>query len=388
MMSAFATLAWTALAVLLYVYIVYPALLALLARFRTRVVTRKNIAPSVTLIISAYNEERTIEKKLRNTVALDYPKEQLEILVVSDASTDKTDEIVAGFAGQGVKLLRQARRQGKTAGLNAAVRAARGDVLVFSDANILYRTDAVGRLVQSFADPSVGCVTGDSRYDEDEVSQAHAQENAYWGYERFIRAMESRLGSTVGGDGAIFAIRRGLYTPLAADAINDLMTPLQIVLGGHRAVFEPEAVGFEPTAGDFRGEFRRKRRIVNRSWHAVMSVPQALSIPRMGCFAWQVWSHKVLRWLALPLVLLGALGCIFAAPLGLVYRLGAWGFAASVALALFGAIIPESAGRWSRLPHTALYFYLVNVAALLGIISAMAGRVETFWTPEREKART
>jgi hypothetical protein len=108
----------------------------------------------------------------------------------------------------------------------------------------------------------------------------------------------------------------------------------------------------------------------------------------MGCFAWQVWSHKVLRWLALPLVLFGALGCIFAAPLGLVYRLGAWGFAASVALALFGVLIPESAGRWSRLPHTALYFYLVNVAALLGIISAMAGRVETFWTPEREKART
>jgi cellulose synthase/poly-beta-1,6-N-acetylglucosamine synthase-like glycosyltransferase len=388
MMSAFVTLAWTALAVLLYVYIVYPALLTLLARFRARVVTRKKITPFVTLIISAYNEERTIEKKLRNTVALDYPKEQLEVLVVSDASTDKTDEIVGGFAEQGVRLLRQTRRQGKTAGLNAAVRAARGDALVFSDANILYRTDAIRGLVQSFADPSVGCVTGDSRYDEDEVSQAHAQESAYWGYERFIRAMESRLGSTVGGDGAIFAIRRGLYTPLADDAINDLMTPLQIVLGGHRAVFEPEAVGFEPTAGDFRGEFRRKRRIVNRSWHAVMSVPQVLSIPRMGLFAWQVWSHKVLRWLALPLVLLGALGCIFAAPLGLVYRLGAWGFAASVALALIGAVIPEGAGRWARLPHTTLYFYLVNVAALLGIISAMAGRVETFWTPEREKART
>jgi hypothetical protein len=108
----------------------------------------------------------------------------------------------------------------------------------------------------------------------------------------------------------------------------------------------------------------------------------------MGCFAWQVWSHKVLRWLALPLVLLGAFGCIFAAPLGLIYRLGSWGFVASVALALLGALIPERSGSWSKLPQTALYFYLVNVAALLGIIGAMSGRVETFWTPEREKART
>ncbi len=383
MIDVAAAIAWGAAAVVAYVYAGYPAILWILAHIRNRKIRRGEINASVTLVISAFNEELTIAKKLENTLALDYPKEKIEVMVVSDASTDQTDPIVSGFSDRGINILRLPQRQGKTAGLNAALRAARGEIVVFSDANILYRRDAIGNLIRNFADAEVGCVTGDSRYEDAEPSEAHAQESAYWGYERFIRSMESRVGSTVGGDGAIFAIRRELYTPLPAEAINDLVTPLEIVARGYRAIFEPAAVGFESTAGNFRGEFRRKRRIVNRSWHGVMSVSEVLNPRRVGWFAWQVWSHKVLRWLVLPLILLAAGGCFIASPLGLHYRLGAWGFMASLALAGIGAFAPARWGRAATLPHAAWYFYLVNLAAVLGMAMALMGRVEMIWTPER-----
>lgn len=378
-----AVLAWTAFGLVAYVYIGYPALLYVVSRWRWRPVRQGDATPAVTLLISAFNEAEVIKGKLENSLALDYPRDRLEILVVSDASTDETDRIVRSFRPQGVRLLRMPVRGGKTVGLNAACRIATGDILVFSDANILYQPDTIRRLVRNFADPSVGCATGDSRYLEEMDSAAHIQENAYWGYERMIRAMESRIGSTVGGDGAIFAIRRELFRPLAPEAINDLVIPLQIVAAGYRAVFEPAAIGFEPSAGDFRKEFRRKRRIVNRSWRGVMSVAAVLNPLRVGAFAWQVWSHKVLRWLMLPLVVTAAAGCFLAAEHGWLYRVGAAGFLGSLLLAAVGVMLPERGGWPVRLAQGMFYFYLVNLAALLGVMKALSGRVEMVWVPER-----
>ncbi len=378
-----AFVAWTAFGLILYVYVGYPALLYAASRWFHRPVRQGDVTPPVTLLISAYNEAGVIKDKLENSLALDYPKDRLEILVISDASTDETDQIVQSFASQGVRLLRMPARGGKTMGLNAACRIAKGDLLLFSDANILYRPDAVRRLVRNFADPSVGCVTGDSRYLEEVDTAAHIQENAYWGYERMIRTMESQLGSTVGGDGAIFAIRKELFRPLPPEAINDLVIPLQIVAAGFRAVFEPTAIGIEPSAGDFHKEFRRKKRIVNRSWRGVMRVSGVLHPLRMGVFAWQVWSHKVLRWLTLPLVGAAAAGCFLAAERGWVYQLGASGFVGSLCLAVVGSVLPARGGWWVRLAQGMFYFYLVNVAALLGIIKALSGRVEMVWAPER-----
>jgi cellulose synthase/poly-beta-1,6-N-acetylglucosamine synthase-like glycosyltransferase len=358
-------------------------LLWFITRWHCRAIRRAEIAPSVTLLISAFNEARVIASKLENALALDYPSERIDILVISDASADGTDAIVESFADRGVKLLRMPERQGKTAGLNAAVQRARGEIIVFSDANIMYQATVIQRLVWNFADPEVGCVTGDSRYTENPSSAAHIQENTYWQYEQTIRAMESQLGSTVGGDGAIFAIRKELYTPLSHDAINDLVVPLQIVAGGYRAVFEPAAVGFEPTAGDFAGEFRRKRRIVNRSWRGVRSVPEVLDPRAVGIFAWQVWSHKVLRWLVLPMVFMVGVGCFFAISEGLIYRIGALGFIASIAIAAAGGLAKDSLSRLARLAHGLFYFYMVNLAAFLGVLTAVSGRVEVVWTPER-----
>jgi cellulose synthase/poly-beta-1,6-N-acetylglucosamine synthase-like glycosyltransferase len=385
MTQAAAVIVWVAMAIVGYVYLGYPLVLTFIAQFRRREVYKAEITPTVSLVISAYNEAHVIGKKLRNSLALDYPQELLEVIVVSDASTDDTDRIVQAFAWRGITLLRMPERRGKTVGLNAAVQRAQSDIVMFSDANILYQKDVIQCLVRNFADSKVGCVTGDTRYLDTEQSAAHKQENTYWGYERRIRALESSIGSTVGGDGALFAIRRGLYTPLCPEAINDLVTPLQIVRGGYRAVFEPSAIGYEPSAGNFKGEFRRKRRIVNRSWQGVRSVPGVLDPRRVGLFAWQVWSHKVLRWLVLPFVMAAAIGCIMASPLGVIYQLGVLGFAGSLIVAGIGAFVPERLGRLAWLSHGMLYFYLVNMAAVLGIAMAIAGRVEILWTPERSR---
>ena len=370
--------------VIAYVYIGYPTILWLLTRVYERKEIRKSdVAPTVTLIISAYNEERVIGRKLENSLDLDYPRERLQIMVVSDASSDATDRIVESYRDQGVRLLRMPSRGGKTVGLNAAMNILTTDIVFFSDANILYQKDVIRLMASNFADPAVGCVSGDSRYTSGGNSAANVQEIGYWGYERFIRALESRLGSTVGGDGAILAIRRTLYTPLSRDAINDFITPLQIVAKGYRAIFEPTAAGLEEPAGGFMREFRRKRRIVNRSWHGLMGVPAVLNPRRVGLFAWQVVSHKMLRWLVLPLLLLGvaaAAGGVGSAWLG---RAIMWSFLGSLVLALMGAMVPQRSGKLATLTHAALYFYVTNIAATLGIVAALTGKVEVTWRPER-----
>lgn len=374
---------WGGLLIIGYVYAGYPILLWIITRWRGRGVIQRDITPPVTLVISAFNEEQIIGKKILNALKLDYPSDQLEILVVSDASSDATEAIVRSFAERGVKLIRMLERRGKTAGLNVAVQEARGEIIVFSDANIIYRREVIRKLVRNFADPRVGCVTGNSCYLENSLSPAHIQENTYWQYEQTIRMLESQLGSTVGGDGAIFAIRKDLYAPLAPDTINDLVIPLQIVARGYRAVFEPEAVGFEPSAGYFVAEFRRKRRIVNRSWRGLRSVPEVLDPRAVGIFAWQVLSHKVLRWLILPTVLTVAAGCFVAFPVGLVYQVGALGFVASLGIAVIGGLTGNHVGQLTRLTHGLFYFYMVNLAAFLGIVMAVVGRIEVVWIPER-----
>jgi cellulose synthase/poly-beta-1,6-N-acetylglucosamine synthase-like glycosyltransferase len=377
------TIVWSGLFLISYVYIGYPAILWLLTRWRVRHVARRDISPSVTLIVSAFNEQTVIKGKIENSFTLDYPTDRFQLLVVSDASSDATDSIVKSFSSPSVELLRMPERKGKTAGLNVAVSRARGDIIVFSDANILYERQVIRKLVRNFGDPAVGCVTGNSCYADNATSAAHAQENSYWRYEQWVRALESRLGSTVGGDGAIFAIRKELYTHLSHDAINDLVIPLQIVARGYRAVFEPEAVGFEPSAGDFAGEFRRKRRIVNRSWRGVRSVPEVLNPWAVGIFAWQVWSHKVLRWLVLPMVAAVGLGCFVAFPAGLIYQLGAVGFLASMIVAAAGGLAKNNLGHVARAAQGLFYFYMVNLAAFLGVLMAVSGKVEVLWTPER-----
>jgi cellulose synthase/poly-beta-1,6-N-acetylglucosamine synthase-like glycosyltransferase len=377
-----ALIACGSLVLIFYVYAGYPLLLWLITRFYQRPVRKEDATPHITLLISAFNEEDVIHEKIRNSLDLDYPRDRIEIIVVSDCSEDATDEIVNSFSGQGVVLLRMPERGGKTLGLNAALRRASGSIVLFSDANILYRPDVVRKLAANFADPQIGCVTGDSVYARSKHA-ADRQESSYWRYERWVRSRESELGSTVGGDGAIFAIRRQLYSPLAPDAINDLVIPLQIVARGYRAVFEPQAVGVEPAAGSFRKEFRRKQRIVNRSWRGVMANATVLNPFHTGLFAWQVFSHKVLRWLVLVIMAAGLLGCLLAFRLHWIYPAGLAAFASTLVMALIGRLSGNATGAPARITQAAYYFYLVNLASLIGVARAITGRVDSVWSPER-----
>lgn len=375
-------LVWLALslAALLYIYALYPVALAVLVRLRgARPVRRQSVTPTITVVISAFNEAAVIARKLENTLALDYPPEQLRVVVVSDASTDGTDAIVRAVHDERVQLVQMVRRRGKTAGLNHVLPTLGTDLVVFTDANVMYERMALRQLAANFADPQVGCVTGETRYLESGQGAADVGERTYWSYETRIKALESALGSTVGGDGAIYAIRCSLWRALPEDAISDFLNPIQIVLSGWRAVFEPGAVCFEETAGTTTIEYRRRVRIVSRSWRAVFQARGALNPLHGGLFTWCLVSHKVLRWfsgvfigIAMAVSMAAVAGAAIEAPV----------IAGASALALIALLIASPLMR--RLTGIAGYFCVVYSASLVGIVKGSIGQVSGVWATPRE----
>jgi cellulose synthase/poly-beta-1,6-N-acetylglucosamine synthase-like glycosyltransferase len=377
---------WLAAGLAVYVYAGYPVLLWLLRQLGgTRPVKRGELTPPLTLVVSAYNEAEVIRDKLVNSVELDYPADKLEVLVISDCSSDGTDEIVIAFGDPRVKLLRMPQRGGKTVGLNAAVKAANGEVIVFSDANAMYLKDALRKMVRNFADPDVGAVVGESTY-ADADGGAQQSESLYWKYETGIKRLETQLGSTVGGDGAIYAIRRSLYRDMRPDALSDFVNPMQIVMSGHRCIYEPEARSVEEAGEGFDVEFRRKVRIVNRAWRATWTLPALLNPLRFGLFSLELISHKLLRWL-MPLFMVATF--VLNLPLldaGLIYR---WTFgiqAVLYALAFVGYLARRRASlpRMLAVPY---YFCLVNIASARGIFEAYRGQTYTTWATPRASTK-
>lgn len=378
---------WISCAVLLYDYVGYPFLLAALAPLgrRKRVLSADAPLPSVTLLISAYNERQVMQPKLENCRVLQYPAHLLEIIVISDCSDDGTDDVVKDYAQYGISLVRQTKRLGKSAGLNLAVPQARGEILVFSDANAMYRPDAVAHLAKHFADPRVGYVVGNARYVENAAqTQADEAEGLYWKLETWLKKKESSFESVVGGDGAIYAIRRTLYTPLLATDINDFLNPLQIIDRGYLGVFEPAAVSYEETAGSFQKEFRRKVRIVSRSFNALGRVPGVLN-PFRNFRHWLLLiSHKLLRWLAPFFMLLALASSVVLWKLPL-YRTAALLQFAFYALALAAWLLPRLRAAAKPL-SLAYYFCLVNLASLVGCIKCWRGELSGTWSPPRQGA--
>ena len=364
---------------LLYIYGGYLLALKALVMIRgARPIAQAPITPSLTLIISAYNEAAVIRKKIENALALDYPPDRREIVVISDASDDGTDEIVSEYASSGVRLFRQPERRGKTAGLNAVVPNVHGDIVVFSDANAIYREDALRMLARNFADPRVGCATGEARYIAGSDAAADVGERLYWNYEIQVKRLETALGSMVGGDGAIYAIRKSLWQTLPDAAINDFLNPLQIVAAGWRAVYEPEAVCFEETAGGTRAEYRRRVRIVSRSWRAVFQAPGVLNPLRVGMFAWSLLSHKVLRWLSGLFAVLAALS-----GLGLYLKISPHWPVTSVAVFLLAVGVLIALPPVRRSVAMLGYFAVINAASIVGLTKGTVGRVSGVWAPSR-----
>ena len=376
---------WASGASVAYVYIGYPLLLFLLARLTARTTKpNESFLPSITLLISAFNEESVIAEKIENALALDYPTELLEVLIVSDCSDDDTDSIVRSYASHNVRLIRQQERLGKTAGLNLGVSQARGNFLVFSDANAMYQPDAIRQLVKHFAQPGVGYVVGNARYAKKAGQAASAEsEGIYWKLETWLKEKESEFGSVVGGDGAIYAIRGELYSPLRPTDINDLLNPLQIIVRNYRGRYEPSAICYEDAGDSFEKEFRRKVRIISRSLNAVRRAPRVL-LPWTQPRHWfALMSHKVLRWLA-PVFLIVALAANLFLWHSPVYRVFAILQLAFYFLAAIGWVLGERR-QISKAFYLPYYFCLMNLASLLGLVKFLSGSLSPTWQTIRQE---
>jgi cellulose synthase/poly-beta-1,6-N-acetylglucosamine synthase-like glycosyltransferase len=354
-------------ALLVYHYVLYPALVIAGARLLRRQSMPPSAEwPSVSFIIAAYNEERVIAAKLRNTLALDYPKERIEIIVVSDGSNDTTEAIVRSFAPDGVVSLHDPQRRGKTAALNRAVGRANGDIVVFSDANNDFAPDAVRKLVRHFADPSVGGVCGAKRIKPDAERQSSVGDGLYWRYESAVKSAESRLGTITNADGEIFAVRRDLYRTVPEYIINDdAQITLDLVKQGYRVRYEPEAHSYEFASIHIRDDFHVKVRMVAGGFQTLVENAAAL-FPLRSWFAWAFFSHKTLRWLA-PLLLILVLAASALLSAGPLYRAALGAQLAFYGLAL-GGYWRVGRGTMPLAVSVPFYFTAMNLAALWGLL--------------------
>lgn len=360
-----------------FAYFGYPLTLILIGIFRRREVGRDGITPAVTLIITAYNEEKRIAEKLENTLALDYPREKLQILVASDGSTDATNGIVESHAGRGVELLHVRNRGGKENAQREAVQVARGEVLVFSDVATRLEPDGLKRIVANFADPSVGCVSSIDRVLGKDGRPGG--EGAYVRYEMWLRGLESKVHSLVGLSGSFFAARREVCSDFSPDMQSDFRTLLNSMRLGLRGVSDPSAVGYYLDVGDSRREFDRKVRTVVRGLTVFFRNLEFLDPFRYGIFSYQYFCHKLMRWLV-PLFLLAA----FAANVAAID--GSWGFSALLAGQVCFYAVALLVLRSQAPPnHAAMkipaYFVSVNVAILLAWWRYFRGQRLVMWTP-------
>ncbi len=368
---------------ILYAYAGFPLLVVCWALVCRRVVRQADITPSVSMIIACYNEEAGIEGKLQNLLELDYPREQLEILIVSDGSTDATEAIVRGYEDRGVRLL-CLPRGGKAQALNAAIVEATGEMLVFSDANSLYASDAIQKLVRNFADEEVGGVAGNQCYRKSyQPGMAGSGEQGYWNFDRQVKLAESRIGNTISATGAIYAIRRVLFQPVPENVTDDFVTSTRVIAQGYRLVFEPEAVCFEPLAGAAKSEFRRKTRVMTRGLRGVWIMRGLLNPFRYGFYSLELFSHKVLRRLVVfPLLVIAVLIPLLSNTYPAFRVLTACEIV-FFGLALLGAIVANRRRSLGKLLSLPFYYCMVNVAVLVAVWNLVTGRKINRWDPQR-----
>ena len=370
------------LALVAYAYVGYPVVLYVLSRLLGRPARREEITPRLSVIIAAYNEELDIAKKLEETLALDYPKEKLEVLVASDCSSDRTDEIVRGFADRGVILHRRPTRRGKTSAQNRAVGVSTGEILIFSDATTHYEPDALRTIVRSFADPRVGAVTGRLVYVDRDATDVGLGARSYWNYESFLKRCESRLGSLLGVSGCLYAVRRSSYAQLGEDMSSDFVIASEIYKQGLRVVYEPDAVCSEETNRHGDDEFRMRIRIIEQTISALYRYRQLLNPFRHGLYAFQMISHKVMRYAA-PLFLIIAFDAN--AVLAASHAFFQITFMAQIAFygtALLGWVSERLDIKLGPLaiPY---FFVLSNIATLIAFLKFIGGQSHVTWEPLR-----
>jgi cellulose synthase/poly-beta-1,6-N-acetylglucosamine synthase-like glycosyltransferase len=371
---------WTSLALVAYAYVLYPLLIWGCARVFGRRPAAPDLSddalPHVTLLIAAHNEERWIRQRLDNALAMDYPRERMEVLVGSDGSRDATVAIVGEFAGHGVRVLDFHENRGKATVLNQGVPDARGSVVVFSDANTFFEPAALRRLVRWFADPAIGAVCG--RLLLTDPQKGRNVDSLYWQYETFMKKCESRLGALLGANGAIYALRKADYVPIPPDTlVDDFMIPLVSKLKhGKRVIYDGEALAWEECPPEISDEFRRRSRIGAGGFQALVRLLPLLA-PTRGWIAFSFFSHKVLRWLCpffLILALIANLFCLDST----LYMVLVLAQLAFYGLSALGTLLPGS-GTLCKLLRLPGMFTSMNLALLAGFWNWAAGQQRGAW---------
>ncbi|MEP7155931.1 MAG: glycosyltransferase family 2 protein [Betaproteobacteria bacterium] len=381
-MIVLAWIIWLSLGFLAYHYLVYPLAVILLARNAGKSPAAMDEAhwPRVSLIVAAYNEEKVIGRKVANSLELNYPRDRLEIIVVSDGSNDNTMSIVAGYADRGVISMHEPARRGKTAALNRGVAAANGEIVLFSDANNDYNPEAVRALVRHFSDPTVGGVCGLKRIREAPDRESSAGDSLYWRYESAIKLAESRLGSITNGDGEIFAIRRSLYESMDETVINDdAELTLLMIKRGYRILYETAAESYEYASIEIRDDFFVKVRMVAGGFQTIAR-HAAFLLPPRSWFTFAFFSHKILRWIA-PVFLIAMLLSTLVVSLvsfDPLYCIFLGGQLAFYALATLGWIMRKRP-HLPTLLYVPFYFCAMNTAAFFGLMRHLRRTQQVQW---------
>lgn len=342
-----------------------------------------DITPTVSIIISAYNEARIIKKNIENKLKLNYPRNKLEIIVISDASNDGTDEIVREFTKHGVVLIQQTQRQGKTAALNKAVPIAKGEIICFADANSIWDENALIKIIRNFADSKVGYVTGKMVYVNSAGNIIGDGCDAYMKYENKLREFETQVGSIVGVDGGIDAVRRALYEPMNPDLLPDFVLPLKAIEKGYRVIYEPEAILKEESLSNTKDEFKMRVRVILRSLHALFYMKHLLNPLKFKIFAWQLLSHKVLRYFVWTFMLLVFIMNLFLFNYGQIYGLMMYLQIIFYILVILGVISEKRDFRIKKITYIPYYFFLVNLSSAVAFFKFLKGENTVIWQPRK-----
>lgn len=372
---------WLCVLALGYVFVGYPLLARVLSLLVGSDPQRGPVQPRITVVITAFNEEKAIGAKLDNVLGLSYPPELVSVLVVSDGSTDGTDEIVQAYPDPRVRLLRVDGRRGKTACQNEAVVNSVSDVIVFTDATTQIDGQALTVMAEYFADPLVGCVAGSLVYLEKGSNLTAAGGTAYWGYELALRLAESRLGSMIGVSGCLYAVRRNAYRPIPPNLISDFVVALRMREHGFRTILARDAICYEDTLEQTSDELSMRVRVAVRSIASLVVERRLLNPFRWGLFSWQLWSHKVLRY-ASPFLWIGALttSLMLAETRPYLFL-----FIAQLALLLAGVLgyILHGRLRSVRVLSAPYYFLLTNLSSLIATVKYLRGERMITWDPLR-----
>ena len=370
---------WLSLLILAYCYLGYPLLIWILSRSQGRRQTAHSLwEPTVDILLAVHNEEKNIEARIRNFLALDYPSEKVRLFVGADGCEDRTVDLIRKMQQPRVVVVEQWTRRGKTHMLNVLAAKSQAELLAFTDADSCYTTNALRHLVAPFSDSRVGLVTGQTRYLSSDGRREELR-GLYVRYEGCLKEAEARLAGVVGADGAIYALRRELWSSLPEAYINDFYHPVHVAKEGYRATFEPRAISEDKVMVRPRDEFGRQTRMAAQQLLIYLREAPRLLLRGRLLYLLQMTSHKPLRWLTLPLIGLLAIASVLLAPTNVLARLVLSAVFVFVLLALAGLVLPRFTRN--RLVRVASYFLAVNAAFIVGIWRFVRGESFVTWKP-------